>query len=53
MDYEGFRQMVLGAHIFPTKSKELYYFSKGQQVNPNNPNKLYDEKKGGIEMAML
>lgn len=21
MDYDGFRQMVLGAHIFPTKSK--------------------------------
>jgi hypothetical protein len=30
MDYEGFRQMVLGANIFSTKSKELNNFSKGE-----------------------
>lgn len=30
MDYDGFRQMVLGANIFPTKSKELYTFTKGE-----------------------
>ena len=23
MDYDGFRQMVLGANIFPMKSKEV------------------------------
>lgn len=44
MDYEGFRQMVLGANIFPTKSKELYAFSKGVE-NSINTNKLFDEKK--------
>jgi hypothetical protein len=41
MDYEGFRQMVLGANIFSTKSKELYAFSKGVE-NSINANKLFD-----------
>lgn len=36
--------MVLGANIFPTKSKELYTFSKGVE-NSINANKLFDEKK--------
>lgn len=31
MDYEGFRQMVLGANIFPTKAKELNDFSMGNE----------------------
>lgn len=53
MDYEGFRQMVLGANIFPTKSKELYYFSKGEEPNEINPNKLFDERKGGAEMRAI
>jgi hypothetical protein len=44
MDYEGFRQMVLGANIFPTKSKDLYAFSKGEG-NIVNTNKFFDEKK--------
>ncbi len=29
MDYDGFRQMVLGANIFPTKVNELQNFTKG------------------------
>jgi hypothetical protein len=29
MDYEGFRQMVLGANLFSLKSKELMKFSEG------------------------
>lgn len=41
MDYEGFRQMVLGANIFPTKSKELICFTKGEPSalvdNPMDP----------------
>ena len=46
MDYEGFRQMVLGANIFPTKSAELTMFSQGQQNNGSLvQNKLFDEKK--------
>jgi hypothetical protein len=45
MDYEGFRQMVLGANIFPTKSKELYEFSKGDQPLSMNCNKAFDVKK--------
>lgn len=36
MDYEGFRQMVLGANIFPTKTNELLSFSKGSNENPMN-----------------
>ncbi len=32
MDYDGFRQMVLGANIFPTKSLELQKFSKGEDI---------------------
>jgi hypothetical protein len=46
MDYEGFRQMVLGANIFPTKSKELSELTKGehgQQIPIHN--KAFDEKK--------
>lgn len=31
MDYEGFRQMVLGANIFPTKTRELQMFTKGEE----------------------
>jgi hypothetical protein len=30
MDYDGFRQMVLGANIFPTKTTELQKFTKGE-----------------------
>lgn len=45
MDYEGFRQMVLGANIFPTKSKELTLFSKGDDPTSSTPNKLFEEKK--------
>ena len=41
MDYEGFRQMVLGANIFPTKSEELYNFSKGKD-SEQNVNKYFD-----------
>lgn len=26
MDYDGFRQMVLGANLFPMKSKEIRDF---------------------------
>jgi hypothetical protein len=44
--------MVLGANIFPTKSKELYTFSKGVE-NTLNANKLFDEKKGGTEIAII
>lgn len=29
MDYEGFRQMVLGANLFTVKSSELNKFSGG------------------------
>ena len=44
MDYEGFRQMVLGANIFPTKSKQLYCFTKGE------PSALIDgPKEEGVE----
>lgn len=32
MDYDGFRQMVLGANIFPTKSKQLTSFTKGENL---------------------
>jgi hypothetical protein len=41
MDYEGFRQMVLGAHIFSTKSKELNNFSTGQDTSNLAQNKLF------------
>lgn len=30
MDYEGFRQMVLGANLFSIKTKELMKFSEGK-----------------------
>lgn len=45
MDYEGFRQMVLGANIFSTKTNVLYSFSKGEEANALAANKLFDEKK--------
>ena len=32
MDYEGFRQMVLGANLFSLKTKELLRFSEGSPV---------------------
>lgn len=37
--------MVLGANIFPTKSQELYTFSKGEDKKEVAVNKHYDEKK--------
>ena len=45
MDYEGFRQMVLGANIFPTKSKELTLFTKGEDLTIPNPNKAFEDSK--------
>ena len=45
MDYEGFRQMVLGANIFPTKSKELNNFSMGIQPQKAPQNKLFTDLK--------
>jgi polyribonucleotide nucleotidyltransferase len=52
MDYEGFRQMVLGANIFPTKSKELQGFTKGEPIGvvQVNANKLFDQNKEVIEV---
>ena len=44
MDYEGFRQMVLGANIFPTKSVELYSFTRGSDNSTLDPNKIFDQK---------
>jgi hypothetical protein len=38
MDYEGFRQMVLGAHLYRMKSKELKDFSIG--VDTRNVDKV-------------
>lgn len=32
MDYDGFRQMVLGANLFSLKTKELLRFSEGSPV---------------------
>jgi hypothetical protein len=32
MDYEGFRQMVLGANLFTIKSKEIAEFSSGKDT---------------------
>lgn len=34
MDYEGFRQMVLGANLFSIKTKELMKFSEGKDDEP-------------------
>ena len=45
MDYEGFRQMVLGANIFPTKSKELNNFSMGAEQQKAPQNKLFIDLK--------
>jgi len=33
--------MVLGANIFPTKSAELYQFSKGEGQQSIIPNKIF------------
>lgn len=38
MDYEGFRQMVLGAHLYSIKGKDLQYFSEGKF--DQKPNKI-------------
>ncbi len=45
MDYEGFRQMVLGANIFPAKSKEINSFNISPEEKQTAQNKLYNEKK--------
>ena len=46
MDYEGFRQMVLGANIFPTKSKDLNNFTLGNEERIQVHNKMYMESQG-------
>ena len=40
MDYDGFRQMVLGANIFPTKTEELLKFSQGDQSGDPTINRV-------------
>lgn len=35
MDYDGFRQMVLGANLFPMKAKEVQDFLT-QNAGPGN-----------------
>jgi len=40
MDYEGFRQMVLGANIYCIKSSELLKWSEGKLVNRNSKNTI-------------
>ena len=40
MDYEGFRQMVLGANLFSVKSAELIKFSGG--LLDNNTEKTFN-----------
>ena len=46
MDYENFRQMVLGANIFPAKSLELSELMKNEGGNQEKiHNKAFDEKK--------
>lgn len=42
MDYEGFRQMVLGANIFPSKANQLQMLAQGQ---PTGLNPVFDLRK--------
>jgi hypothetical protein len=44
MDYEGFRQMVLGAHLFPLKAGEAASIVKGgfQPRTDLNPTAAYE-----------
>jgi hypothetical protein len=47
MDYDGFRQMVLGANIFPTKTTELQKFTKGEGGELVK-NKVSAQSNGGV-----
>lgn len=40
MDYEGFRQMVLGANLFSIKSRELMKFSEGNPGSFTRPERI-------------
>lgn len=47
MDYEGFRQMVLGANLFSVKSSELTKFSGG--LLESNPDKTFNVLATGVK----